>query len=164
MIEAAMYFFYGSRREVFVVDGTTTSEPDLRLIGRRLCECVHYTEEEKRDLGRQFGLLRGRVTDRNGRPLPFASVVVAGPIPRRTETNWNGEFALVARVGDYTLRVEYTSAMPAERAGLTVAPSKVTQVQLKLDIERTDRDSGEFDDPLTGCAPPWMPFVGLRCG
>jgi hypothetical protein len=88
---------------------------------------------------------------------------ITGPIARRTETIWNGEFAFVAQVGDYALSVEYPGATPAERDGLTVTGSTVTQVQLKLDIERTDRDSGDFDDPLTGCVPPWMPFIGLRC-
>jgi hypothetical protein len=152
LIQASIQGFYYSRREVLVAEGPTTSEPDVRLMGRAMCECVHYTEEEKRELARTFGQLQGRVTDRNGRPLPFASVTLTGPSSGRTEANWNGEFAFAASVGNYTIRVEYPGVAAVARTGLAIAASKVTRIQLTMPVQRTDRDSGEFGDLLGGCA------------
>jgi len=60
------------------------------------------------------GKVSGIVTDSSGRPLPFASVFVAGS-KKGTSTNAEGRYSLTLEAGTYTLNCQYVGYARQEK-------------------------------------------------
>src|SRR5690606_26814449 len=88
----------------------------------------------------QQGILSGKVTDKDGKPLVGASVRIVGTI-LSTATDANGAFSLQLAAGTDTAEASYIAYKPLQQEGVVVAPNGNTPLQLAL-----EETFGELDE------------------
>jgi len=93
---------------------------------------------------RQTGSIYGRVIDKEGNPLPGATVTISGPAMMGTNTYVTSE-AGVFRFpsllpGEYELKVEMPGFKTLIRKGIIVNVGRTTEVELEMEIAKVEEE------------------------
>jgi len=108
------------------------------------------------------GGLRVRVVDSRGRPVPGASVAVAGSglwPSRRLVTDADGWVLLTLIPGRYDLQAEKAAEISEVSSGVAIKPD--TGVDVELQLERGSAMAGVVKDAATGRAVPGARITAL---
>ncbi len=93
---------------------------------------------------RQTGSIYGRVIDKEGNPLPGATVTISGPAMMGTNsyvTSEAGVFRFPSLLpGEYEIRVEMPGFKTLIRKGIIVSVGRTTEVELELEIAKVEEE------------------------
>lgn len=85
------------------------------------------------------GVILGKITDKDGTPLPGVKVTISGPSlqgVREDFTNESGVFRIPELPpGEYTIKAELEGMKPVEKKGIRVYINKTTKITLKMEIK-----------------------------
>jgi len=93
---------------------------------------------------RQTGSIYGRVIDKEGNPLPGATVTISGPAMMGTNsyvTSEAGVFRFPSLLpGEYELKVEMPGFKTLIRKGIIVSVGRTTEVELEMEIAKVEEE------------------------
>ena len=84
----------------------------------------------------QYGELRGKVLDENGKPLAFATVALykGETILRNISTDYDGVFSITSiEPGTYDLAINYTGYPQKRFLGIQISPNKIATYDISYD-------------------------------
>ncbi|MCX7975033.1 MAG: TonB-dependent receptor [Candidatus Aminicenantes bacterium] len=93
---------------------------------------------------RQTGSIHGRVIDKDGNPLPGATVTISGPAMMGTNsyvTSEVGVFRFPSLLpGEYEIKVEMPGFKTLIRKGVMVSVGKTTEINLELEVAKVEEE------------------------